>query len=513
MRRLNDLRVWLKRCLPLVCCIQFFAINHGSVEAFAGGLGARSSIQHFGSPSNSRYGIPLKPFCRKSAMISVLKLADEQYGAFIFQGDGWNLTSLGRNSSHVHHSTVLTDGWAYSVPAGGGAEAGMAALLNGSAAPAAVGWPWAPLPTPAPTPRWKAGFATRPGGGGGGGGDGLLVFGGYKYPRDGGSHTTAEGFLGDLWRFAPNGSAWEQVVLPSLPSARRSHLMAATESNDSLIFGGKTSDQLCNSDLFIWYNGSNEGYEQKASFPGPCRWGQEGKLVKIADEDYFVFFGGRNRLPETGHHYVYYDELWGYNMNEDEWAVIESVDGVIPNARDHSSMFWVEEENSIYVFGGKQEKERESAVLLNDLWRFSFDQYAWEQLAPGGDVPSPRYLFSYDVWRGADGRADPQLLVFGGAAYVSAAMSVKYNDAYLYSIKDNLWTRISNNTCDDMLEPLNAALGTFFKLFFLGAALVVLAVGLLAVLVRCGRQCCCPVLKEGARVQPQQGGAGYHAIG
>jgi len=80
----------------------------------------------------------------------------------------------------------------------------------------------------------------------------------------------------------------------------------------------------------------------------------------------------------------------------------------------------------LYVFGGDPGSGR-----TNDLWAYSFEQAAWIELSPTGDLPAARsgHTMVLDAAR-------RRLVVFGGQA------AGFFNDVWAYDLAGNTWTQV-----------------------------------------------------------------------
>jgi len=176
----------------------------------------------------------------------------------------------------------------------------------------------------------------------------------------------------------------------------------------------------------------------------------------------------------------------------------------MPPSRDHSGMIYLQETDSLYIFGGRASSDSKDS-LLNDMWQFDFTHMEWTELSPTGPTPSPRFLFSYVPWNGLQGTGEPQLLVYGGSGFDEQANSLKFNDAYLYSFRNNAWTMFLENNCDDVNDAPNLFLGNLFMQILVGLSAIVLVVGLIFAARACHR-----TLRHYSPSQPGQ--PGYQSI-
>ncbi len=98
-------------------------------------------------------------------------------------------------------------------------------------------------------------------------------------------------------------------------------------------------------------------------------------------------FGGRDGATA-------YDDLWTYDLEDDEWTRLDVPSG--PDARFGHEAAWVEGVGLV-IFAGQA-----GSRFFDDLWAFSPETDTWRLLPAGGDVPVARYGTCASV--GPDGR-------------------------------------------------------------------------------------------------------------
>jgi len=98
---------------------------------------------------------------------------------------------------------------------------------------------------------------------------------------------------------------------------------------------------------------------------------------------------------------------------------------------------WAHYENSLFIFGGRIADRRltnkkAQRTYINDLWRYNLDDEQWTEIEGKGDIPSPRHNHSAIFF-------DNKIWVFGGANEEGI-----FDDLYTFSIKENLWKRVTD---------------------------------------------------------------------
>ena len=190
--------------------------------------------------------------------------------------------------------------------------------------------------------------------------------------------------------------AWREVRAANAPCARSSHQLSAVGSV-CYLFGGEDGPAQ-----------SHFGYGRPVpptvhcldvAAPGPAAWRE-------------LATTGTPPSPRLGH----------------GQAVVTT--GVRTEDGQDAPVF-------LYVFGGRQPTDpgaaydgEEAITSLNDLHRLNLATLAWEQVACGGDAPSPRSYLQLV----ADGA---RLFVFGGMVG-----DQRYNDLYVCDTATHTWTRL-----------------------------------------------------------------------
>lgn len=76
--------------------------------------------------------------------------------------------------------------------------------------------------------------------------------------------------------------------------------------------------------------------------------------------------------------------IYRYYFKDNKWEHVKIMGEIMPSPRaGHSSVI---HNDSMYVFGGKDEDNNK----LNELWRFDFTNYTWQEVKTYEDPPLPR---------------------------------------------------------------------------------------------------------------------------
>lgn len=325
--------------------------------------------------------------------------------------------------------------------------------------------PQVPLPQDRPAARWKS-EATAIGNGR------LALFGGCK--KNG-----VEGVTAGLWVFQPStsdgNSSWRRVRVANAPPARRGHIVAANRSH-LLVLGGKSDDDsvACSRDSWALPlaalepgAGKDFWWTQGADFPGECRWGSTGTIIRKQGRELLAVFGGRVKRKREGAQqgaaggayqkgYMYFNELWLHDPELQTWSLAQST--VAPLARDHHGAARVGDD--LFVFGGRSRPTRKRAADLQDVWSYSASTGQWTQHTAAGRWPSRRFMpgvAGVDSWHGGDAA----LLVFGGESLPGSTKSATLNDLWAFQPRSG-WEMIRKSDCKATPLMNDGTLADFF---------------------------------------------------
>jgi N-acetylneuraminic acid mutarotase len=156
----------------------------------------------------------------------------------------------------------------------------------------------------------------------------------------------------------------------------------------------------------------------------------------IADEadGSLLLFGGADYVFELNpgffQSFTPNNTLWSYQLDSQQWTQLTPT-GTPPSPRNGCSAVRVG--NSMYVFGGLSRFLHPN----NELWRYDIAGNAWEQLAPAGPLPPPRFIASAAV--------DPEagrIYVYNGLAATAQGFS-QIGDFWVYDIAGGAWRQLA----------------------------------------------------------------------
>lgn len=141
----------------------------------------------------------------------------------------------------------------------------------------------------------------------------------------------------------------------------------------------------------------------------------------------FMMFGGEFC---NGENTQTFNDVYRWNVEKNQWKVVESLNTPAPRC-SHQAVYYNEK---VYLFGG------ELATLDNfhhykDMWELDTRTNVWREIEASGDCPGPRSGHRMVVWRN-------YIVLFGGF-YEAKKEHHWFNDLYLFSFKDERWTKVA----------------------------------------------------------------------
>lgn len=174
--------------------------------------------------------------------------------------------------------------------------------------------------------------------------------------------------------------------------------------------------------------------EEPCERPGP-RCHASFLINPIKDKEYLVF-GGEYY---NGERVYMYNDLFRLKDNKGElsWVKISS-----PNTpKPRSSHQAIANRQHMYVMGGEFTSPSQMQFYHHkDMWRLDLATSKWEEVSIRGG-PTPRSGHRAVLWRSS-------IFVFGG--FYDTGHDVKYhNDAYLFDIPEQKWTKLGEDRKGD----------------------------------------------------------------
>ncbi|CAI2358871.1 unnamed protein product [Moneuplotes crassus] len=271
--------------------------------------------------------------------------------------------------------------------------------------------------------------------------DSLIIFGGQKGSA---SKKAKRLVLNDIWLYNPQVGTLEQILTKSGPDLCYGH-SACVAGNYLVVHGGvnemgdvlqdlgvldiakkkwlkvnmpakgaKNPPGICFSRMVaVFYEGRKKN--PHGEFFGKYKQDQnldpflpKPKRDKIKDKDIilegcYMFGGITNDNDIIDHLYILKIQNEGKDF---EWEKVEDYNGKSPCERSHHFMEYLKFNNSILVFGGRNDNNQKSSVL-NDMYFLQMDTLTWISVTYANKKPAAR--FSH-----ACGIQDSKLIIFGG---------------------------------------------------------------------------------------------------
>ncbi len=139
-----------------------------------------------------------------------------------------------------------------------------------------------------------------------------------------------------------------------------------------------------------------------------------------------LLFGGEGR---QGNAFIFFNDLWTYTPDKDQWQEIELKDQTVPSKRAYHACTWDSKRHQLWFFGGCGANFQG----LDDLWSFDTDNRKWTKLDPQGARPKGRLSATLLY----DPSADSLILIAGLNSF---GKGVSVRDLWIYDIKGNTWT-------------------------------------------------------------------------
>lgn len=235
------------------------------------------------------------------------------------------------------------------------------------------------------------------------------------------------------------------------PSQRSEVYGVADElSNSIVVFGGNEGPIVDQRPLAVFLDETwvfEPGYGwTELEIEGPSARARYGAAYDPTSRRALIF-GGRYRDAGAEGDYTLFRELWAFDFITREWSLLSEKQG--PKKRTYPAMFWDDQEQALYLFGGMTNKSPMVIEVAEDLWRWKDGE--WEELEMGGDVPSTR-TFLGEAW-------DPnrrEFVIFGGQ--VGDYWSQAYNETYVLSVDTLEWTRLNKGNKNSPSTRMHAQL-------------------------------------------------------
>jgi hypothetical protein len=184
----------------------------------------------------------------------------------------------------------------------------------------------------------------------------------------------------------------ETVCEPPSPRGSATLLASPSNENELFVFGGEYFNGALASffnDLFV-YNINRDEWKKITSPNSPLprsghAWCRGGNAGGI------FLFGGEFSSPKQGTFY-HYNDFWRLDPQAREWTRLESKGKGPPARSGHRMTFF---KNYIILYGGFQDTSQQTKYL-QDLWIYDCTSFSWHEpkLPPASAKPDARSSFS-----------------------------------------------------------------------------------------------------------------------
>ncbi|GME25881.1 putative kelch repeats protein [Neofusicoccum parvum] len=185
----------------------------------------------------------------------------------------------------------------------------------------------------------------------------------------------------------------ETVSEPPTPRGSATLIGSPTNDNELFLFGGEYwNGALAHfyNDLFV-YNVNRDEWRKVTSPNTPLP--RSGHAWTRGGNDKGIYlFGGEFSSPKQGTFY-HYNDFWRLDPSSREWTRIETKGKGPPSRSGHRMTYY---KNYIILFGGFQDTSQQTKYL-NDVWIYDTASFQWHEpkLPPASQKPDPRSSFSF----------------------------------------------------------------------------------------------------------------------
>jgi N-acetylneuraminic acid mutarotase len=230
----------------------------------------------------------------------------------------------------------------------------------------------------------------------------------------------------ETWAFDYNTSTWINMAPESSPPWRGNHAMVYDSyRNKILMFGGSDFSQVFN-DLWQYDVEQNLWIELASTSPPPAR--QMHGLVYVPEQDSLFLFGGRQ---EGGG--AYFEDTWQFEFATNRWHAL--VTDNRPPVSDHVNLAYDNAAAKLILFS-----RPDASVLANgrqSTWAYDFATGDWSNLNPVSSPDSGHSSFVYDPYH-------QKLVLFGDSS------SARGMFTWTFNTMENTWTNITPPSFPDI---------------------------------------------------------------
>ncbi len=224
---------------------------------------------------------------------------------------------------------------------------------------------------------------------------------------------------------------------------RTGHAVVAL--NDALYIARGLADDIdtqtntFRDDLFQFVTDENDGANfaqlaETGAVPGPLGFPC---MISNDDDGSLLLFGGASYVfelnPNFFQSFTPNNTLWHYQLDSGAWTQLAPA-GTLPSRRNGCNA--VRFRNSMYMFGGLSRFLQPNS----ELWQYDIAANAWQEAAPAGALPPPRFIASAAI---DTDQGDGRIYVYNGLQITAQGFS-QIGDFWVYDIATNEWRQIAD---------------------------------------------------------------------
>lgn len=249
-----------------------------------------------------------------------------------------------------------------------------------------------------------------------------------------------EGIEEILAKYAQEQEQFEaiNITLCDGPSKRLNGAMVASPvhgKRELLLFGGEAQQPGSNNNLSIFYNDlysytvDSDQWRKIESRNSPLP--RSGHAMCVHPSGIILMFGGEFSSPKQNTFY-HYGDTWVLDAQTKEWSKVDYKKGPSPRS-GHRLTYW---KNYILLHGGFRDLAS-STTYLSDLWAFDVTSYQWSQIEMPPNHPVPDARSGHSFVPAAEGA-----VVWGGYSKVKASKGLQrgkvHTDVWTLKMKQDL---------------------------------------------------------------------------
>ncbi|TNE45480.1 MAG: hypothetical protein EP343_26560 [Deltaproteobacteria bacterium] len=183
----------------------------------------------------------------------------------------------------------------------------------------------------------------------------------------------------------------------------------------------------------------------------PAR-GRQASAFDLSRKKLYIF-GGRFRANQSGGLYTMYNDLWAFNVNNDQWEKVAVTGTERPLPRANSAMVYDYVNDQLILFGGNSSNNGLNFNALNDTYAFDLKRLKWRKVQT--KAAPPVSIFHNMVMDGANKR----VLLYGGGGN-NAFVGPFYKDVWAFDLDQETWTKVWSPSAQNPGPParINSAL-------------------------------------------------------